>query len=535
MSDSEPHSAVAEVAGRLITEEQLAAFVGTLPTRARQQALAETAALQRQLQTLVDRELLIAEARVQKLQADTLVRVRVAEKVQKELARRAMRIQVLERAVPTQEDTREAFAAGWNEWIDVQEIYVSSAGTAEQVLRRARGGEDFISLGREFNLDRVLKVPVGGPQRTRYAPMDKPEEIVQALLPLEAGQITEVIPHFDGFVVATIEGRQAAVFEDIEQRIARALNSERRRVLRGAYLKDLNSRLSLVFHEEALDEVASILQAQAEDRDRRSGPVSPAPAMSYADTSLDVGQVLRLVESSATKWAVRDRDAVMAELKNRYVPNLLMAMDAKQKGLEETSDFVRWRALELEDEIITQLRHRILADLPDPTMEELRSYYEEHKRQFRIPGQATVRDLLVETPEEARRLAARIDSGAFLADLIPQHTIRSEPEDGVFFVYDNQRQVYGELWFATVMNAPLGKVHGPLQTQGGYSVFEVLDRRPESHHRLEQSRVRRAVEREVRGAFQRQAFNAYLDDLRDRYRDRVQVFDDRLQAMTITN
>jgi hypothetical protein len=104
-------------------------------------------------------------------------------------------------------------------------------------------------------------------------------------------------------------------------------------------------------------------------------------------------------------------------------------------------------------------------------------------------------------------------------------------KDGVLTVYGPQAPVYGEAWMSVAMNAPLGQVQGPVQTKGGYSVFRVLERQPESHYGLDQSRVRRDVESGVEAEKERTQFNEYLDGLRRKNASRVRIYQDHLEML----
>ena len=62
--------------------------------------------------------------------------------------------------------------------------------------------------------------------------------------------------------------------------------------------------------------------------------------------------------------------------------------------------------------MLIKLREQILAEAPAPTEDELRAFYEEHKHRFRSPPHAQLEEILLETPSEARQLAAQIEAGA---------------------------------------------------------------------------------------------------------------------------
>jgi len=101
--------------------------------------------------------------------------------------------------------------------------------------------------------------------------------------------------------------------------------------------------------------------------------------------------------------------------------------------------------------------------------------------------------------------------------------------DGILYVSQSQAPLFGEVWMNAVMNAELNQLVGPIQTKGGYSLFKVVERHPEVYHGLELARVRKAVVRDVRERAEREHFNSQLRALRQKYAERIEVFEDHLQ------
>ena len=181
--------------------------------------------------------------------------------------------------------------------------------------------------------------------------------------------------------------------------------------------------------------------------------------------------------------------------------------------------------------MLIKLREQILAEAPEPTEEELRAFYEEHKQRFRSPPHAQLEEILLETPSEARQIAAQIAAGAEWAEMARIHSQRRNAEDGLLYVSQSQAPFLGEAWMNAVMNAELHQLQGPIQTRGGYSIFRVIERYPEIYHGLELERVRNAVERDVRERTEREFFNNYLRDLRQKYAEQIDVHEEHLRYL----
>ena len=72
--------------------------------------------------------------------------------------------------------------------------------------------------------------------------------------------------------------------------------------------------------------------------------------------------------------------------------------------------------------MLMKLREQILAEASAPTEDELLAFYEEHKHRFRSPPHAQLEEILLETPSEARQLAAQIEAGAEWSELARAHS-----------------------------------------------------------------------------------------------------------------
>ena len=483
------------------------------------------------LQTLIDREVLLAEARALGLQDDREVLQRLEEHEIKTLANAMLRRHVLEQAIVGEEEIERAYAqARGDTKVVALEIFVPDAKRARQVMDLLQKGADFVKAGRLFAVDPYLGVPAGGPKQSIYASFDGPRAVVEAVFALPLGGVSQPIPLHGGFVIATpVEHRKVELVE-VADGIRKALLKEKKKQLRQSYLRHLKWDLGINFHSQGMDLVVAALKEgvapDSLDEEQRRLSV-----YTFEGVEMDVEKVLEVVRPSRRKWPQASADAVNQKLVESYFPNAVMAQDARRKGVDQTEVFQRWRRGEMEALILGHLRQRVLADGTEPREEELERFFEENKNRYRTPAWARIQEILVQDPAQAQELAAQIAEGADLGPLAIAHSLRRKGKDGVMDVSASQAPFYGEAWMNTVMNAPLNQVRGPIQTKGGYSVFEVLERYPESFFTLEKEAVRRSVTREVRQRKEREIFNRYLEELRRESADRIEVYEDNLQYL----
>ena len=481
------------------------------------------------LQALIDREVLLLEANERGLQRDAAILADLAGRETKALADVMLRRNVEAKVAVAEADIEKAYTRpGWAEKVVTLEIFVPSRQQARQVQALLAQGADFAEAGRQFAADPYYGVHTGQLRRLAYSPFDRPPSLVQAVFALPVGGATEPIALHGGFVIAQVAERRRADLAEVAEGIREALGDEQQKQLRESYLRHLKWDLDTAFDAEGMDIVVGVLQGAvryaALDEAQRQHPV-----YTFEGLQMDVAEVLEAVRPSGRLWPEATADAVNEKLSESHFPTRLMAHDARRKGLDQSEAFARSQALALGNLMLIKLREQILAEVPAPTEDELRAFYEEHKHRFRSPPHAQLEEILLETPSQARQLAAQIEAGAEWAALARAHSRRRNVEDGVMYVSQSQAPFLGEPWMNAVMNAELNQLQGPIQTRGGYSIFRVIERYPEVYHGLELERVRNAVVRDVQERAERQYFNRYVRDLQQKYGEQITVYEEHLQ------
>ena len=483
------------------------------------------------LQTLIDREVLLLAASERGLQRDEAVLAELAKRETKALADAMLRRNVEAKIAVTEDDIEKAYARpGWGEKVSTMEIFVPNQEQARQVQALLAQDEDFAEVGRQFAADPYYGMNTGEIRRLAYSPFDSPPSLVQAVFALPVGGVTEPIPLHGGFIIAKVAERRRAELVEVEEGIRETLADEQQKQLRESYLRHLKWDLDTVFDAEGMDIVVSVLQGAVSYADLDEAQ-RQRPVYAFEGLQMDVAEVLEAVRPSGRLWPKASVASVNEKLSESHFPTRLMAHDARRKGLDKTEAFARSHELALGNLMLMKLREQVLAEAPTPTKDELRAFYEEHKHRFRTSPHAQLEEILLETPSEARQIAAQIAGGAEWSELARAHSQRRNAEDGLLYVSESQAPFLGEAWMNAVMNAELQQLQGPIQTRGGYSIFRVIERYPEIYYGLELERVRNSVERDVRERAEREFFNRYLRDLREKYAAQIDVYEEHLRYL----
>jgi hypothetical protein len=330
----------------------------------------------------------------------------------------------------------------------------------------------------------------------------------------------------DGFVFARVVERRKVELDQVRHKVEKELVRKNTKLYRSLYLIELRKQFNLEFNQDGMDLVVQVLR----DKVSLSAAQRDTAVYTYEGGVLKVEEVLEAVKRVKREWPRIEEGYVIAYLKENTLPDRLMALDGRNRGVDREEAFQRWREQEKKDLVVARLRALVLEKKVKITREDLEAYYEEHKSRFTNPDRARVLELLVKDRARAQDLRRRIEEGEDMAALIQEHSIRENPKDGNLRVSTPQIPFYGEEWVNAVMNAPLNQVQGPVQTRGGYSIFKLLERYPEELFPL-QGKVLRLVRNRVKEEKEREIFNQYLWDLRQRYANGVEVYQEHLEQL----
>ncbi|MCY3664065.1 MAG: peptidylprolyl isomerase, partial [Gemmatimonadetes bacterium] len=322
----------------------------------------KTAAMRAQhrdnLQTLIDREVLLLEANERGLQRDEEVLAKLAKRETKALADAMLRRNVTAKVSVTEDDIEKAYARpGWGEKVTTMEIFVPNQEQARQVQVLLAQGEDFAEVGRQFAADPYYGMNTGEIRRLAYSPFDSPPSLVQAVFALPEDGVTEPLPLHGGFIIAKVAERRRAELVEVEDGIREALGDEQQKQLRESYLRHLKWDLDTVFDAEGMDVVVGVLRGAIRyadlDEIQRQHPV-----YAFEGLQMDVAEVLEAVRPSGRLWPEASVASVNEKLSESHFPTRLMAHDARRKGLDKTEAFARSHELALGNLMLMKLREQ---------------------------------------------------------------------------------------------------------------------------------------------------------------------------------
>ena len=197
-----------------------------------------------------------------------------------------------------------------------------------------------------------------------------------------------------------------------------------------------------------------------------------------------------------------------------YLDIVLLADEARQRGLQETPGValdVHFRRLMA----LNQAQRKLLIrDLADPTSESLQQYYEATREQWIVPSRVKLGHIVVKQKSLANDLAEELREGGDFEQLARKNSLDAEKlpkgfELGTIYAAMEEIPHVGRVpgLAGRLVTGRDGSTTGPLQTERGYHLFKILEKKGAEPSPLE------AIREDVMLSYQQQALARTQQDL----------------------
>ncbi|MEW6751867.1 MAG: peptidylprolyl isomerase [Candidatus Latescibacterota bacterium] len=500
---------VARVFGRPITAERYTAFVTSLPEGLRSRRQGYEARLE-ELQSLVDRELLVHEARQRGLEGDRELLRRLRRLRHQAVLQALHRAQGRDTLRVSEEEARQYFhATGRDREVRLAFLQVPTRQEALEAWRRVRAGSPFAAVAgsrlqsageRYYNRDTIHP------------------RLGETVFALGPGQVSEPIPYKPGYLLVQVVEERPADFRQYRAMAERHALAARTQAKDRDLAQALQRRYAPRLDSAGLARLAS----QAASAPDGAAIDTGTTVCTFAGGRMTAGQVVDEAVSRDRHGVLADAARLAEFVREAVLPQALELAEAERLGLagvggpgEEEVDRL----------LVDELLLREVKSGPRVSAQEARAYFEEHPEEF-SPEFAEVQEILVATRPEAQQIADLVgrDPALDVAALAEERTLRPQGRGsgGRFHFHVFERPTYGSLVDAAHA-APLHQLQGPVAVDGGYSVFWVL-RREQLPVSYDDPRVQSAARYLLTHQRQSQRFDAFVAGLRNRYGDQVRLY-----------
>jgi parvulin-like peptidyl-prolyl isomerase len=195
------------------------------------------------------------------------------------------------------------------------------------------------------------------------------------------------------------------------------------------------------------------------------------------------------------------------EALHELIREVLIDQGAASLDMESDSSFVARRDKYMLTWILDYMYKRDVEDKVEVSDQEVTDHYQKYREEdFSIPGQVDVRELLIrvwadstqkdykkklkkadkEAKNKIRQLHKRIEKGEDFADLCRENSRARTPDrtGRLGFVERGQRSAEFD---RTAFSLKIGEISAPFKDDEGYHILQLLDRKDDSYHELDES------------------------------------------------
>jgi parvulin-like peptidyl-prolyl isomerase len=518
---------VARVDSTEVFAAELYAFVEQMPAGLRSPNPGEEARMS-YLRSLLAKHLLELEAREQGLDISSEVQADLMARWREHILK-AYRNEVLASQVQVSDaDIRAYFTQkGLDRRRQVAGILVDEEALAQEIHARLIAGEDFAELAEQYTIDERSATRgglLGFIDLERAQRLRIPAAIFREL---ETGQFSAVLSMGKRYQIVRFFEDQSVPFAERRQQIHDLLYERELVAAEQREIRNLERKLRL----KLVPEGVKLLQDKAElytrvRRSHLSAEESVQPLFTYRGGAVTLGDYVDILGRdirSLSGWGVQDGEEVVAAAGELVLGKWLIFEAARRAAITDGRDQQRWLEANRKELMIKKLRQLEIIDKVQPDREDARDFYEDNEELFQTSGEYILVEVMVETETEAAELRQRIARGEeTLASLTEQYPLKAEMRDevGMTHMGDYERLTRPQLYKA-VQEAEVNAIVGPVEVDGGFSLFKVLDR--EEGQVQPFSEVESKARAFLRGQQREQRFEEWIDSLMDKYEDRISI------------
>ena len=228
-------------------------------------------------------------------------------------------------------------------------------------------------------------------------------------------------------------------------------------------------------------------------------------------TEQDVSEVIAGMGPRAGSYNTpQGRAAVLEQL----IGQALFLTDAKKNMLEYDPAFKQQLA-RVKDDLLVQFAISKALERVKVTEDEIKRFYDENPDQFKGEETVTASHILVDTEEKANEIRQQLESGKItFEDAAKQYSTCPSAQNGGSLGEFGRGQMVPEFDAACFEMQP-GELRGPVQTQFGYHLIKVEDKKDASVTPFDE--VKEQIRANLLQQKQNQAYTEKYKELHDKY------------------
>ncbi len=484
------------------------------------------------LDRLIDIEILLLEARKRNLHNEFKVKNKVEQKEQEllleELFRRGV---VTGNENVTTKEAREYFKRYHiGEERRVSRILIASPIGIDRVFQRTHAGEDFAEIAMDLSEDGETAMQggdIGWMSRLSF----KSHILRRQVFNTPVGELLGPIQEPDGYSIMKIVDTRNVPFESAVSSVKKIMLEQKQALATFEFLEGLADKLQIREHSEGIQLLLTRLSQAGKDSPEFKRGELQQPLFTVEGRNWTIEHFMNAMHSERDQAEIRNIDDLRSYARRLYAFKIELPKYGREQGMLEI-DSISDALFRVErEELLDRLREQEVIEQIDFDEDQERAYFTQNKDRYTRPERTSILEVLVDEREQAVKLRAEIEKGGDFDEIARRYSTRStriRRAGGRMQLLNPDK--YGKLgWEAK--DANVGEIVGPIRTNNGFSVFKVLKKIPEEKVEFEQAvgRVRAHLRQDLSKSY----FDDFVSDLRRQYKEKIVIYEERLQALEI--
>ncbi len=265
------------------------------------------------------------------------------------------------------------------------------------------------------------------------------------------------------------------------------------------------------------EDVASQIRSQLTQQKQNDVLVTKIEVLKgkYGDIQVDEEALDRLIaQYPAQHQSYLATEEGRNAVREQKIAYMVLTRSAKEKGRDQEADYFA-SMNDYEEQMLAQQMIQELFDSIEISDEEAKKYYDVTISQYRTSEQVSARHILVDTLEQAQEIRNSILSGGIsFEDAARAHSTCPSKEEGGdlgYFQHGQMVKEFDEAAFA----AAVGEVTEPVQTQFGYHLIKVEDKKEAGERPFEE--VKEQIAHNLAEQRRNEVYLAKVEELKQKF------------------
>ena len=218
----------------------------------------------------------------------------------------------------------------------------------------------------------------------------------------------------------------------------------------------------------------------------RKPSVPPDVVARVGERNITLGDFKRYLDRNAGTDLSQLNPEVASALLDQYAEEVLLSEYAAAHGVEIAAEKIATAVrsdpgstvIEKRDDMRRQkLIGDLSTDLPVPSDDDIRTYYEQHPNEFKSGEEVHVRQILVHDEAQANAILQKLKQGASFEELSSAMSLAPNAKKGGDIGYISRDEL-PKMFEDEIFTLKPGEVSGIIRTDSSFHIFKVDDRRP---------------------------------------------------------